>query len=116
MRRHLLATVACGVTISASTIAAAVVLAHIVAAIITEPSAAAGHRPAIVALSALWLLRAAAHWLQGRLSQRGATAVIGEVSSQVLHTVTSLPPRRLATDRDAAAAVVTRGLDGLRPY
>ncbi|OCB44522.1 thiol reductant ABC exporter subunit CydD [Mycobacterium vulneris] len=116
MRRHLLATVACGVTISASTIAAAVVLAHIVAAIITEPSAAAGHGPAIVALSALWLLRAAAHWLQGRLSQRGATAVIGEVSSQVLHTVTSLPPRRLATDRDAAAAVVTRGLDGLRPY
>ncbi|WP_171054906.1 thiol reductant ABC exporter subunit CydD [Mycobacterium sp. DBP42] len=116
MRRHLLATVACGVTISASTIAAAVVLAHIVAAIITDPGSASSHGAAIVALSVLWVLRAAAQWLQGRLSQRGATAVIGELTTQVLCSVTSLPPRRLAADRDAAAAVVTRGLDGLRPY
>ncbi|MDT0400092.1 6TM ABC transporter family protein, partial [Streptomyces edwardsiae] len=91
-------------------------LAHIVAGIITDPGSATRHGAAIVTLCALWLLRAAAHWLQGRLSQRGATAVIGELSSQVLRSVTSLPPRRLATDRDAAAAVVTRGLDGLRPY
>lgn len=107
---------ACGVTISASTIAAAVVLAHIVAAIITDPGSASSHGAAIVALSVLWVLRAAAQWLQGRLSQRGATAVIGELTTQVLCSVTSLPPRRLAADRDAAAAVVTRGLDGLRPY
>ncbi|WP_162464239.1 MULTISPECIES: thiol reductant ABC exporter subunit CydD [unclassified Mycolicibacterium] len=114
--RYLLAAVACGVTISASTIAAAVVLAHLVAGIIVEPSAAARHGGALVTLSALWVLRAAAQWLQGRLSQRGATAVIGELSSEVLHSVTALPPRQLAADRDAAAAVVTRGLDGLRPY
>ncbi|MCV6999942.1 thiol reductant ABC exporter subunit CydD [Mycolicibacterium alvei] len=116
MRRHLLATVACGVTISVCTIAAAIVLGHIVAAIIVDPGSAARHGGALVALSALWILRAAAHWLQGRLSQRGATAVIGELSSQVLRAVTALPPRQLAADRDSAAAVVTRGLDGLRPY
>ncbi|WP_052238516.1 thiol reductant ABC exporter subunit CydD [Mycolicibacterium setense] len=116
MRRHLLAAVACGVTISASTIAAAVVLAHIVAGIITEPASASRHGAALATLSALWVLRAGAHWLQGRLSQRGATAVIGELSGQVLRSVTAAPPRRLAADRDDAAAVVTRGLDGLRPY
>ncbi|MGV0804791.1 thiol reductant ABC exporter subunit CydD [Mycolicibacterium setense] len=116
MRRHLLAAVACGVTISASTIAAAVVLAHIVAGIITEPASASRHGAALATLSALWVLRAGAHWLQGRLSQRGATAVIGELSGQVLRSVTAAPPRRLAAYRDDAAAVVTRGLDGLRPY
>ncbi|OBB32740.1 thiol reductant ABC exporter subunit CydD [Mycolicibacterium peregrinum] len=111
-----MAAVICGVTISASTIAAAVVLAHIVATIIVDPGSAASHGGALVALSALWILRAVAHWLQGRLSQRGATAVIGELSSQVLRSTTSAPPRQLAAERDAAAAVVTRGLDGLRPY
>ncbi len=102
--------------ISGSTIAAAVVLAHVVAAIIVEPGSAAGHGGALVALCALWILRAAAQWLQGRLSQHGATEVIGELSSDVLRSVTARPPRQLTTDRDAAAAVVTRGLDGLRPY
>ncbi|WP_280831046.1 thiol reductant ABC exporter subunit CydD [Mycolicibacterium frederiksbergense] len=116
MRRHLIAAVACGVTISASTIAAAVVLAHLVAGIIVEPQPLNHYTGALIAVSALFILRAIAHWLQGRLSQHGATAVIGELSSQVLRSVTSAPPRQLAADRDAAAAVVTRGLDGLRPY
>ncbi|MDH6193895.1 ATP-binding cassette subfamily C protein CydD [Mycobacterium frederiksbergense] len=116
LRRHLIAAVACGVTISASTIAAAVVLAHLVAGIIVEPQPLNHYTGALIAVSALFILRAIAHWLQGRLSQHGATAVIGELSSQVLRSVTSAPPRQLAADRDAAAAVVTRGLDGLRPY
>lgn len=103
-------------TISVSTLAAAVVLAQTVAAIIVDPGSATRHGTALVILSALWVLRAAAHWLQGRLSQRGATAVIGELSGQVLRSVTATPPRELATVRDSAAAVVTRGLDGLRPY
>ena len=34
----------------------------------------------------------------------------------MLRTVTALPPRQLAGHRDSAAALVTRGLDGLRPY
>ncbi|OMC34686.1 thiol reductant ABC exporter subunit CydD [Mycobacterium sp. GA-1841] len=111
-----MAAVACGVTISVSTIAAAIVLAHIVAGIIVEPGSAAHHGGALLALSALWGLRGVAHWLQGRLSQRGATAVIGEMSGQVLRSVTSSPPRRLTSQRDSAATVVTHGLDGLRPY
>ncbi len=61
-------------------------------------------------------MRTLAHWLQARLGQRGASAVIAELSGRVLTAVTARSPRRLAPGRDAAATVVTRGLDGLRPY
>lgn len=102
--------------VAGTTIAAAVVLAHIVAGVITAPDSGVRWGAALTALAVLWLVRALAHWLQGRLSQRGATAVIGELSGRVLRSVTSQPPRQLTADRDAAATVVTRGLDGLRPY
>ena len=102
--------------ISGATIAAAVVLAHLVAGILTEPDTARRHVGSLAILSGLWLLRAAAQWLQGRLSQRGATAVIGELSSRVLRSVTGGSPRQLANDRADAAVTTTRGLDALRPY
>lgn len=111
-----MAAVACGVAIAGTTIASAVVLAHIVSGVVTNPNVPADWAGELVTLAALWLLRTLAQWLQGRLSQRGATAVIGELSSQVLRSVTARPPRDLAAERDAAAVVVTRGLDGLRPY
>ncbi len=107
---------ACGVVIAGSTIASAVVLAHLVAGVVVDPNSGTHWRSSLLALGVIWAVRTVAQWLQGRLSQRGATAVIGELSSQVLRAVTALPPRQLAAQRDAAAAVVTRGLDGLRPY
>ncbi|MHC9292861.1 thiol reductant ABC exporter subunit CydD [Mycobacterium sp. LTG2003] len=116
MRRYLVAAVACGVVIAGTTIASAVVLAHIVSGVVTNPDTPAGWGGELAILAALWLVRTLAQWMQGRLSQRGATAVIGELSSQVLRSVTMRSPRSLATERDAAAVVVTRGLDGLRPY
>ena len=118
MRRFLAASVACGVVISATTIASAVVLAHIVAGVITDPGTrTVAHWAApLWILVTLWVIRTLAHWLQGRLSQRGATAVIADLAGEVLRTVTALPPRQLAAQRDSAAALITRGLDGLRPY
>jgi ATP-binding cassette subfamily C protein CydD len=94
------------------------VLAHIVAGVITEPASrtVAHWADAIWILVALSAIRTGAQWLQGRLSQRGATAVIGELAGEVLRKVTALPPRQLAAQRDSAAALITRGLDGLRPY
>lgn len=118
MRRFLVASVTCGVAISAATIASAVLLAHMVAGVITDPASrtlADWAGPLWILLS-LWIFRTLAHWWQGRLCQRGATAVIGELAAQVLRTVTALPPRRLAAERDFAATLITRGLDGLRPY
>ena len=118
MRRHLVASVCCGVVITGSAIASAVLLAHVISGIITDPaSRTVSHwSGALWILLALWLVRAGAQWLQARLSQRGATAVIAEFNQRVLTTVCALPPPQLAALRDDAAVLATRGLDGLRPY
>jgi ATP-binding cassette subfamily C protein CydD len=118
MQRHLAATTGCGVVITGAAIACAVLLAHILAGLITDPtSRTLGHwSVALWVLLALWIIRTVAQWAQARLSQRGATAAIADLSAQLLATVTALPPRELAKRRDEAAALITRGLDGLRPY
>lgn len=118
MRRFLAASVVCGVVISGTTIASAVVLAHIVAGVITDAATrtVAHWAGPLWIMVSLWVIRTVAQWLQGRLSQRGATAVISEIAGEVLRTVTALPPRQLAAHRDSAATLITRGLDGLRPY
>ncbi|MEN4478371.1 thiol reductant ABC exporter subunit CydD [Mycolicibacterium cosmeticum] len=118
MRRHLAASVACGALISAGTVASAWVLAHIVAGVITDPASRnVGHWSGqLWILLALWAVRAAGSWLQARLSQRAATAVIGELSAGVLHSVTERSPHDLVAVRAESAVILTRGLDGLRPY
>lgn len=118
VRRYLVATVACGTLISGCAIAAAVILGHVVAGVITDPAArSVGYwRTDLVILAVLWLARAAVLWLQGRLGQRGASAVIADLGGQVLRTVTALPPAERNTRLDEAATVITSGLDGLRPY
>lgn len=118
MRRYIATMVAYGTVIAAATIAAAWILAHIVAGVITEPvtRSLAHWRLHLVALAAIWLIRVVAQWLQARLSQRAATAAIGDLSARVLHTVTGMNPQRRQQVLDEATVVVTRGLDGLRPY
>jgi ATP-binding cassette, subfamily C, bacterial CydD len=106
------------VVITGCALASAVLLAHIVAGIITDP---AGRTlglwaPELLALAGLWIVRTAAHWTQMRLSQRGASGAIADLSGRVLDAVTSGDPRVLAERRDDAATVVLRGLDSLRPY
>jgi len=118
MRRHLVLTTGCGVVITGSAIAAAVVLAHLLAGLITDPaSRTPGHwAVALWLLVALWTIRVSAQWAQARVSQRGATAAIAEENRRLLAAVTALPPRDLAARRDDAATLSTRGLDALRPY
>jgi ATP-binding cassette, subfamily C, bacterial CydD len=110
--------VGCGVVISGCAIGSALVLASVVAHVITEPSARDLHRflGPLSILLALWVARTLTHWLQARLGQRGATAVIADLNTQVLEAVTGRQPNELAAQRDDAAVVVTSGLDGLRPY
>ncbi|WAC94390.1 thiol reductant ABC exporter subunit CydD [Mycobacterium sp. Aquia_213] len=96
----------------------AIMLASMVARIITDPSARSlrGWLGPLSILLLLWIVRTATHWLQARQGQRGASAVIADLNGQVLAAVTARQPNELAAQRDAAAIVVTRGLDGLRPY
>lgn len=118
LRRYLSATVCCGVVISGCAIGSAIVLARVVARAVSDHGAP-GLRAWLGPLSILvllWTIRTVAHWLQARLGQRGASAVIADLSGQVLTAVTARQPGELAAQRDAAAVVVTRGLDGLRPY
>ncbi|WP_241523619.1 thiol reductant ABC exporter subunit CydD [Mycobacterium sp. IEC1808] len=108
----------CGVVISGCAIASAIVLAGVVARVIGDHPAR-GLRAWLGPLSillALWVIRTVTHWLQARLGQRGAGAVIADLNGQVLDAVTARQPAEIAAQRDAAAVVVTRGLDGLRPY
>ncbi|MCV7212234.1 thiol reductant ABC exporter subunit CydD [Mycolicibacterium canariasense] len=118
MRRYLAASVACGALISAATVASAWVLAHIVAGVITDPATRSlSHWSGQLSiLVALWIIRSAGSWLQARMSQRAATAVIGELSAGVLHSVTERTPQDLVAVRAESAVILTRGLDGLRPY
>lgn len=112
------ATAVHGVLTSACAITAAILLAHIVSRVITDPSARGVSQwiPMLAILAGVWALRTAVHWRQARLGQRGATALIAELGGEVLTAVTARSPRQLAEQRDAAVMVVTRGLDGLRPY
>jgi ATP-binding cassette subfamily C protein CydD len=118
VRRYLLSTVGCGALIAACAIGSAIVLAHIGSQVITDPSTrTVGHWKALLAvLLLLWIARTGAHWLQARLGQRGASAVVAELNTRVLEAVTARAPHEVAAQRDAAAAVVTRGLDDLRSY
>jgi ATP-binding cassette subfamily C protein CydD len=118
LRRYLIAAVGCGVVISGCAIGSAIVLASIVARVVSDASARSPRAwlGPLSILVALWVVRTVAHWLQARLGQRGASAVIADLNGQVLAAVTARQPRELATQRDSAAVVVTRGLDGLRPY
>jgi ATP-binding cassette, subfamily C, bacterial CydD len=118
LRHFLVATTVCGVVIAGCAIGSAILLAHIASRVITDPaSRTLSHWvPMLSILLGVWAVRAVAHWLQARLGQRGASAVIADLSGQVLTAVTARQPRQLAAQRDSAAAVVTRGLDALRPY
>ncbi len=118
MRRYLIATVACGIVIALCAIGCAVVLGHLVAGIITDPSTRSLEHwhSALLTLLALWTARVVMQWIQGRLSQHGASATIADISGQVLDQVTRLPTTELAAQRDTATTLLTQGLDALRPY
>lgn len=118
VRRYLLASTACGVVIAGCAVGSAVVLGNLVASAITDPAARSlgRWRAELAILATLWVIRTLTVWLQGRLGQRGASAVIADLSGQVLRAVTALPPSLYASRRDVAATVVTSGLDGLRPF
>lgn len=114
----MVATICCGVLITACALANAVVLGHLVAGIITDRGtrSVGQWRTALLILLVLWMIRTLTLWFQARLAQRGASTAIADLGGEVLRSVTALSPGGLAARRDDAAVVLTGGLDGLRPY
>ncbi|MBB4854690.1 ATP-binding cassette subfamily C protein CydD [Mycobacteroides chelonae] len=117
-RRYLILTVLCELVMTACTLLIAMVLAHALAQLITDPLTRDMRHMGqpLAALAALWLIRAGAHGVQVRYSERGATGVIADLDDQLLSNIAQAQPRDLERCRDSAAAVLTRGLDDLRPY
>lgn len=118
VRRYLILTVLCELVMTACTLLIAIVLAYALARLITDPVARdiAHMGQPLALLAVLWILRAAAHGVQVRFSERGATAVIADLDDQLLSTLAQAQPRDLEQHRDSATEVLTRGLDDLRPY
>ena len=116
IRRTLIAAVACGAATTALVITSAIVLASIVAGVITQPEQrnARAWAAEVTLLVALWGARALVSLINGRLSQRGASDVIADLGGQVLAAVTARSDHPAA--RRDAATLITRGLDDLRPY
>lgn len=106
------------VVVATATITGALVLGHLLATVITTPDTRTVSHwwTELAVLAGAFAVRAGASWWQARLSQRGASAAIADLSGSVLRAVTAQPPRVMTERRDTATTVVTHGLDGLRPY
>ncbi|WP_378736809.1 ABC transporter ATP-binding protein/permease [Nocardia brasiliensis] len=117
-RRYLALSVALSLVITGSIVVAAVMLARVLAGVVTDP----GRRTLGTWTTELLVLafaigcRVLATWLQSRLAHRAGAGVVAELETAVLTAGARLPPRELETRRTELAVVVGTGLSGLRGY
>lgn len=121
VRPYLVLTVAMGVVTAAAVVVMALMIATILAGVVTDPSARtpSAWTAEFAVLAGAVVVRAGAMWIHTRFAHRSAAAVIRGLKSDVLRAVAAMPPRRRAEVRDEAATVLTHqsgGLDGLGPY
>lgn len=117
-RGYLMLTVGAGVVTAAAVIVSALMIGTILAGVITDPDArtVGVWAPQLWTLAGAVAVRVGSSWAQTRYSHRAALDVVAELKGQVLAAATGADPRVLASRREGLATVVTRGLDGLRPY
>ncbi|MFI6042939.1 ABC transporter ATP-binding protein/permease [Nocardia sp. NPDC051321] len=117
-RRYLALSVALSVVITGSIVVAAVMLARVLAGVITEPGRRTlGEWAAELLVLALAIAcRVLATWLQSRLAHRAGAGVVAELETAVLTAGARLRPRELESRRTELAVVVGTGLSGLRGY
>ncbi len=117
-RRYLGATVLAGAVTAVTVLISATLIGTVLAGVITDPDkrtvgAWSGH---LVGLAAVIAVRVAATWAQARYGHRSGLQVVAELKSELLTASAATDPRTRATRREELAAVLTRGLDDLRPY
>lgn len=114
-RTYVLLTAGLGGLTAALVIAQALLLAGVLAPLVTRT---AGWRD--VAVTAGWLAaaivaRAAVTGAQERFAHRAATRTVAELRAQVVEAAVGLGPRWLASN-PGTTTLATRGLDALEPY
>ncbi|MBB3037377.1 thiol reductant ABC exporter subunit CydD [Hoyosella altamirensis] len=121
VRPYLVLTVVMGVVTAVTVIVMALMIATILAGVVTDPArrVPSAWSVELAVLAGAVLVRAAAMWLHTRFAHRSSAAVIRDLKMDVLRSVATMPPRDRAAVRDETATVVTHrngGLDGLGPY
>ncbi|WP_338771537.1 ATP-binding cassette domain-containing protein [Nocardia vulneris] len=117
-RRYLVLSVLLSLVITGSIVVAAVLLARVLAGVVTEP----GQRTfgawsaEILVLAVVLGVRVLVTWWQSRLGHRAGAGVVAELETSVLTAGAQLAPRELESRRTELAVVVGTGLSGLRGY
>src|SRR5690625_940864 len=114
---YVVLTAAFGLLTAGLVVAQALLLAQILAPLITGSAAMAELKVKLIALVAVFLARAAVIGLQERFAHRAATRTITQLRAALLHHASALGPRWLAGSQDSQiATLATRGLEALEPY
>lgn len=116
-RGYVLLTTAFGITTAALVIAQALLIAAVLAPVISDGASlpdVAGH---LWWLATVVVARAVVNGLQERYAHRAATRVVADLREKVVLRAADLGPRWLSTGRGTdVVTLATRGLDDLEPY
>lgn len=116
-RGYVILTAALGLVTAGLVVAQALLLAQVLAPLITGSAELADVVPKLVALAVVFTARAAVVGIQERFAHRAATRTITQLRSSLLAHAAALGPRWLSGGRDAEiATLATRGLEALEPY
>ncbi|WP_425956572.1 thiol reductant ABC exporter subunit CydD [Xylanimonas sp. McL0601] len=117
-RRYVVLTAGLGLVSAVLVVAQALLVASLLAALVTHGSVAGPTAARTLGgLAAVAGGRAVVAWAQERYAQRAAARTVAELRSQVVAHAVALGPRWAAGSRQAeVATLATRGLDALEPY
>ncbi|MBY8857637.1 thiol reductant ABC exporter subunit CydD [Nocardia sp. CA2R105] len=117
-RRYLVLSVALSLVTTGCIVVAALLLARILAGVITDPGQRTlGSWAVQIVVFVLAIgCRGVATWWQSRLAHRAGAQVVAELEQAVLVTGAGLAPRELDSRRTELAVVVGSALSGLRAY
>lgn len=116
-RGYMLLTTAFGVTTAALVIAQALLIAAVLAPVISSGATLPDVAGRLGWLAAVVAARAVVNGLQERYAHRAATRVVADLREKVVLRAAELGPRWLSTGRGTdVVTLATRGLDDLEPY
>ncbi|WP_149202761.1 thiol reductant ABC exporter subunit CydD [Actinotalea subterranea] len=116
-RLYVLLTAGLGILTAALVIAQALLLAAVLAPVVTGTARWDDVAPTVALLAAVVAVRALVSGAQERFAHRSATRATAELREQVVAHAVALGPRWLAREEGVGVATLaTRGLDALEPY